>query len=504
MKITKKIERPVNILLVEDNEGDIRLIQEALKECGFKNVTTVAKDGSKAMDILTSGGKNENAENIDIVILDLNLPGKDGRDVLKEIKTANNLKHIPVMVLSSSSAEEDIVNCYNMYANCYITKPLEIAEYQDVVKKIETFWLSLARLPKNKVRLLVIEDNPADSRLVEELLSESGHVDFEIDTVEKLNDGIEKMLKNSFDLALLDLNLPDSKGMDTFHRFHAKFPSIPVVLFTGISDEDVGIEAVKAGAQSYILKKDLTHAYLERTIRFSIERNRLKLAAEDLMNIIVHELRTPMAIIKEGSLQLIEGIHGKMNEKQTEFVRMVFENSEKMEALITELLEMARINIGTMKLDIATFDLGEDFKKTCDAMAEIFKKKNLALNLNVQSGDFFIDADKKRIGRVLSNLLTNALKFTAKGKVEVTLSDLGNKILCSVADTGAGMSPSETQKVFAKYQQNVASAKSRAKGIGLGLYICKNIIDLHNGVIYAESTPGKGSKFTFILTKKQG
>ncbi|PIR16424.1 MAG: hypothetical protein COV46_08435 [Deltaproteobacteria bacterium CG11_big_fil_rev_8_21_14_0_20_49_13] len=498
MNTTKKIKRPISILLVEDNEGDIRLIQEAMKEAGFKNITTVAKDGSEAMNIL------RNSKNIDLVILDLNLPGKNGRDVLKDIKTDNNLKHIPVIVLSSSSAEEDIVNCYNMYANCYITKPLEIAEYQDVMKKIETFWLNLARLPKNKINLLVIEDNQGDARLVEELLLKSGHVDFDIDTVENFNDGTEEMLKRNFDLVLLDLNLPDSKGMETFQRFHAKFPAVPVILFTGISDEDIGIEAIRTGAQSYILKQDLSPAYLERTIRFSIERNRLRLAAEDLLNIIVHELRTPMAIIKEGSLQLIEGIHGQLSDKQKEFVKMVFENSEKMEGLITELLEMARINIGTMRLDIASFDLGKEFKKTCDAMAGIFKKKKLSLGLNIQEGNFFIDADKKRIGRVLSNLLANALKFTEKGKVEVALSDLQDKILCSVADTGTGMSPSETQQVFAKYQQSFAFAKSRVKGIGLGLYICKSIIDAHSGVIYAESTPGKGSKFTFILPKKQG
>ncbi len=138
---------PVEILLVEDNPGDVRLTQEALKESKMLNTLSVASDGIEALEFLHRQGKFANANRPDLILLDLNLPRKDGREVLDEIKSDDELKRIPVVVLTTSKAEEDIIRMYTRYANCYITKPIDFDQFILVIKSIEEFWLSIVKLP---------------------------------------------------------------------------------------------------------------------------------------------------------------------------------------------------------------------------------------------------------------------------------------------------------------------------------------------------------------------
>jgi chemotaxis family two-component system response regulator Rcp1 len=138
---------PVEILLVEDNPGDVRLTQEALKESKVTNNLSVAEDGVEALAFLQREGKYADAPRPDLLLLDLNLPKKDGRELLEEIKADDNLKRIPVVVLTTSKAEEDILRMYDQHANCYITKPIDFDQFIDVVKSIEDFWLTIVKLP---------------------------------------------------------------------------------------------------------------------------------------------------------------------------------------------------------------------------------------------------------------------------------------------------------------------------------------------------------------------
>lgn len=140
----------IDILLVEDSEGDVRLIREALKDGKLLNNLHVAKNGVEAMDFLLKRGKFQNAQRPDLVILDLNLPKKNGHEVLAEIKADENLKRIPVVILTTSNAETDKVKTYNLHANCYIVKPLDMFQFMDVVKHIESFWFGIVELPERE------------------------------------------------------------------------------------------------------------------------------------------------------------------------------------------------------------------------------------------------------------------------------------------------------------------------------------------------------------------
>jgi len=141
--------KAVEILLIEDNPGDIRLTIEALKDAKIHNNLTVANDGVEALMILRCQGKYFGMFRPDIILLDLNLPKKDGREVLAEIKADEQLKSIPVVILTTSKAEQDILKAYQLHANCYITKPVDLNQFMEVVKSIENFWLSIVKLPRS-------------------------------------------------------------------------------------------------------------------------------------------------------------------------------------------------------------------------------------------------------------------------------------------------------------------------------------------------------------------
>jgi two-component system, chemotaxis family, response regulator Rcp1 len=142
--------RPVEILLVEDNLGDARLTQEALKEGKIRNNLHHVKDGVEALAFLRREGGYAGVPTPDIVLLDLNLPKKDGRQVLAEMKASEALKTIPVVVLTTSEAEQDILRSYELHANCYVTKPVDLEKFISIVRAIEDFWLAVVKLPPSQ------------------------------------------------------------------------------------------------------------------------------------------------------------------------------------------------------------------------------------------------------------------------------------------------------------------------------------------------------------------
>ncbi len=139
--------RPIRILLVEDNPGDVQLTREALRENKVANELFVARDGEEALRFLRHEGTFQKEPRPDLILLDLNLPRKDGREVLAEIKDDPNLRRIPVVILTTSKAEIDILRAYDLHVNCYVTKPLNLDRFLEVVRSIESFWLSIVELP---------------------------------------------------------------------------------------------------------------------------------------------------------------------------------------------------------------------------------------------------------------------------------------------------------------------------------------------------------------------
>ena len=147
--ITGDNGKSVEILLVEDNPGDVRLTEEAFKDGKIRNNLSVVGDGIEALAFLRREGRYRNSPHPDLILLDLNMPRKDGRDVLEEIKQDPALKRVPVVILTTSTAEQDILKTYDLHANCYISKPVDLEQFMTIVKSIEDFWLTVVKLPSD-------------------------------------------------------------------------------------------------------------------------------------------------------------------------------------------------------------------------------------------------------------------------------------------------------------------------------------------------------------------
>lgn len=146
----RELSQPIEILLVEDNPGDVRLTLEALEEAKVRNTVHVARDGVAALAFLRRAAAHTTAPRPGLILLDLNLPKKDGREVLAEIKADPQLRRIPVVVLTTSQAEQDILRTYDLGANCYVTKPVDLDQFLHVVQSIESFWLTIVQLPPDQ------------------------------------------------------------------------------------------------------------------------------------------------------------------------------------------------------------------------------------------------------------------------------------------------------------------------------------------------------------------
>ncbi len=144
---TTRETRPVEILMVEDNPGTVRLTQEVMRESKVRNTMHVVHDGVEALAFMRQQGRYATAPRPDLVLLDLNLPRKDGRETLSEMKSDEDLRRIPVVILTSSRSEEDVLRAYNLHANCYLTKPIGLEDFVKIVKSIESFWIEVVTLP---------------------------------------------------------------------------------------------------------------------------------------------------------------------------------------------------------------------------------------------------------------------------------------------------------------------------------------------------------------------
>ncbi len=144
---------PIEILLVEDNPGDINIVQEFFEKCRFANNLSVVKDGVDAMDFLMRKGSFSAVPTPDLIILDLNLPKKSGLEVLSDLKSNEKLKYIPLLVLTSTRSKQDILACYNLHANAFVSKPMELRDFLAALESIENFWLSIAKLPPKSAQV---------------------------------------------------------------------------------------------------------------------------------------------------------------------------------------------------------------------------------------------------------------------------------------------------------------------------------------------------------------
>ncbi len=265
------------------------------------------------------------------------------------------------------------------------------------------------------ITILLVEDNPGDMRLIKDLLEQESSLSVEILQAELLRDTLNIIDKSELDVVLLDLNLPDSRGLDTFHSVYAKIPEIPIVIMTIYDDEDMAVEAVQTGAQDYLIKGKFDSYLLNRSLRYAIERKVLDNIKNEFLRIASHELRTPLTIIKESINLLLDKIPGKVNSRQEQILTVARENIGRLSRFVNDLLDISKIEARKAELNRAFIDISSLIKNTVSYFEKKAKDKKLKLITNLPREPVYVYADEDKITHIFTNLVSNALKFTEKG-----------------------------------------------------------------------------------------
>lgn len=478
------------------------------------------------------------------------------------------------------------------------------------------------------VKLLIIEDHPDYFQILRNVISREQDPAFEILHAATLRNGLEHLSNGSVDLILADLQLPDSKGLETFRQVHRASPNTPIVILTALDDQKVAVEAVRNGAQDYLVKGRADAKSVIPVMRYAMERKHVErelrrahdekeqllssitsiligindkgaithwnhvaektfgvkasevlgraitdcgvdwstdailnaleecrrqskpLRLDDLrfrrsdgqmrilgftliplkgedaeaadvllfgadvtarrqaeemksefVSTVSHEFRTPLTIIKEGVLQVLEGLCGETTPAQRETLSLCLEGIERLARIVDDLLDISKIESGKIALRRELVDLAEVAREIISIFESQTRSRDLVLKFQCSKEPLEIYVDRDRMARIFTNLIGNSLKFTERGSIEITLAEKGAHVECSVADTGKGIPKEDLPRVFSKFEQFTREMGAGTQGTGLGLAICKGLIEAHRGQIWIESKLGEGTKVSFSLPK---
>jgi len=377
------------------------------------------------------------------------------------------------------------------------------------------------------ITILLIEDNPGDVRLIEIMLAKAPGAPFTLEAADTLAAGLQRLRDPGIDLVLLDLGLPETRGLASFDRVHAHAPDTPVVVLTGLDDEQVGLEAVRRGAQDYLVKGKAGADLLARTIRYGIERRRfeeIKKKEEALrrinkelreldrmksafIQVTSHELRTPLTALL-GMLTVLGRRLEDAPPKVTQAWFVAHRASKRLERLVTRILEIAISGdyvAGPTFAPIEIDKLVERVARNVDPFLDLRKQSLLTA---VPDDLPPVPMDPDMIDDVLLNLVMNAIKFTPDGgtiHVEVRRRD-PDTVEFSVRDTGTGIAEADKPHIFENFFSSFDTLHHSSgeyefgrRGIGLGLAIARKFVTIHGGTIWVDSEPGKGADFRFTL-----
>lgn len=236
-------------------------------------------------------------------------------------------------------------------------------------------------------------------------------------------------------------------------------------------------------------------------IRDFTERNRLDSLKNEFISTISHEFRTPISIMNESISQVIDGLHGNINDWQKKILAMALNNIKRLTRLTNNLLDISKIEAGKLFVKHETFDIIEASNELIQDLSAKAKEKGLEIKPDYSKSMIELCSDKDKVIEIFTNLLSNAIKFTDKGNIYVSITDLDNEVKCSIKDTGRGISPENIQHVFNKFMQFERAYGPGEKGTGLGLSIAKGLIEALGGKINVESKLGDGTKFIFTIPK---
>lgn len=375
------------------------------------------------------------------------------------------------------------------------------------------------------MKILLIEDNPDHTLLTKRVLKEARQ-DCEVDSVSEAEDGLKKIVEQNYDLILCDYRLPKLSALEILKKIREKGQDLPFIVATSSGSEKIAVELMKEGASDYIVKdssyEDSLPMVIQRAIDiYNVKKEKENLEEElwksnrklremyaiksDFTSMVSHELRTPLTAIKESITLVLEGQAGQINENQKEILGITKKNVDRLARLINDVLDFSKLESKKVDFKMQESDINEIIKEAIDIQKTVVQEKNLYLKAELDSNLPRIEFDADRINQVLSNLISNAIKFTQEGGIIISSSkdDKDGVIKVSVRDTGEGIKNEDLAKLFHKFEQLGGINQRKTGGTGLGLAISQEIIEQHGGKIWVESELGKGSEFIFVLPIKK-
>ena len=381
-------------------------------------------------------------------------------------------------------------------------------------------------MSESTVKILLIEDNLAEARLLDEVLKGFGLDRFQLSWVKRLQEGLVKLGEEHFDVILLDLTLPDSQGLASLPPLMAQAPSVPIVVLTNTNDDALAIEAVRRGAQDFLVKRLVNVDVLVRSLQYAIERKRaavalheakealemqvqertaeLKKAQElnqlksEFVSMLSHDFRNPLTTIL-ASAGLLQNGDGKLSEERKRAIcQRIRAASYNMAHLLDEVLLIGRADSGKLECQPTLLDLESFCRQLLEELQLGADQKNLSLGFVSQDRLGQVALDDRLLRHILLNLLTNAIKYSPEGgMVRLELKVRQSAVTFRVGDRGIGVPEEEVDKIFNPFYR--ASNVGRISGNGLGLAMVKRCVEAHRGEIQVESKNEEGTTFTVVL-----
>jgi len=364
------------------------------------------------------------------------------------------------------------------------------------------------------LQVLLVEDNAGDARLLREMFNTERPDSFELTHLLRMSEAETHLRKGGVDIVLLDMGLPDGHGLETVRRAHAAAPGIPMIVLTGLDDEALAAAAMKEGAQDYLIKGQIENRALPRALRHAIERHRMQTETDlirthqmqfkdEFLSHVSHELRSPLTAIYQFVTILLDRLAGELKVEQHEYLEIVLRNVKQLQSMIDDLLEVTRVQAGKLTIDLQCTSVSDAIEYTINTLQGAATAKGITLSADIERRLPQVCADPTRIRQILIILIDNAIKFTpANGTVKVrarVLEEDPTLLVLEVSDSGCGLSPDMTERIFERLFQASDPALAGRKGLGLGLYICKELVTRQGGEIWAQSAPEEGTIFSVTL-----
>lgn len=369
-------------------------------------------------------------------------------------------------------------------------------------------------MSEKALQVLLVEDNAGDVRLLREMFSKERADSFELTHCLRMAEAERRLAKGGVDIVLLDMGLPDGHGLDTVRRAHAAAPGVPMIVLTGLDDEALAAEAMKEGAQDYLIKGQIENRALPRALRHAIERHRMQTETDliriqqiqlkdEFLSHVSHELRSPLSAIRQFVTILLDGLAGELQPEQQEYMGIVLRNVKQLQSMISDLLEVTRVQAGKLMIEPQCTSVADAIAYTVDTLQGAASAKGITLSSDIASRLPSVCADPMRMRQILIILCDNAIKFTPVNgdvKIQARVFDSDpSLVVLEVSDSGCGISPDMTERIFERLFQTSDPSLEGRKGLGLGLYICKDLVTRQGGQIWAKSALEQGSVFSVTV-----